>query len=133
MDELDGHRAFADRGGAALGRSGPHVAGGEDAGDAGLEQVLGVRRGAGEDEAVGVARDGVVEPFSARAGAEEEEQERERELLAACQGDGLEVPVRAMERGDLAAVADGDAVAIELVDRGSRTSSRAGPRAGAAG
>ena len=30
--------------------------------------------------------------------------------------DGLEVPVLAVERGDLASVADGDAVALELVD-----------------
>ena len=83
MDELDGHRSFADGGGAALGRAGADVAGREDAGNARLEQVVGVRCGAGEDEAVVVARDGVVEPLGARQRAEEEEQERERQALAA--------------------------------------------------
>ena len=44
MDELDGHRSFADRSGAALARAGADVAGGEDAGNARLEQVLGAGR-----------------------------------------------------------------------------------------
>src|SRR5581483_5990280 len=60
VDELDSHGSFADGRGAALGRAGADVAGGEDARDAGLEQVLAVRRGAGEDEAVLVAGDRVV-------------------------------------------------------------------------
>ena len=44
VDELHGHRALADRGGAALGRAGADVAGGEDAGHARLEQAVGCRR-----------------------------------------------------------------------------------------
>ena len=83
MDELDGHRPFADGGGAALGRPGADVAGREHAGDVGLEQVVRAGCRAGEDEAVLVAADGVVEPFGARQRAEEEEQERVREELAA--------------------------------------------------
>ena len=41
MDELHGHRSFADGGGAALAGSGADVAGREDAGHACLEQVVG--------------------------------------------------------------------------------------------
>ena len=133
MDELDGHRPFADGGGAAFGRAGADVAGREHAGNVGLEQVVRVRCGAGEDEAVVVAADGVVEPLGARQRAEEEEQEREGKALAARERDRLEVPVLAVERGDLASVANGDAVALELVDRGSRTSSRGGRRGGGGG
>ena len=48
--------------------------------------------------------------------AEEEEQEREGELFAALERDGLEVPVLAVERSDLASVANDDAVPLELVD-----------------
>src|SRR6478672_3679346 len=59
VDELNGHRAFADGGGAAFGRAGAHVTGREHAGNVGFEQVLRVRRRAGEDEAVVVAGDGV--------------------------------------------------------------------------
>ena len=83
VDELDGHCPFADGGGAAFGRAGADVTGREHAGDVGLEQVVGVRGGAGEDEAVVVAADGVVEPLGARQRAEEEEQEREGKALAA--------------------------------------------------
>ena len=114
VDELHGHRALADRGRAALSRAGADVAGGEDAGQARLEQVVGARVGAGEDEAVLVARDRVAEPLGARQRAEEEEQERERQALAVCQRDRLELAVVAVQRGDLAAVAHGDAVALEL-------------------
>ena len=70
--------------------------------------------GAGEDEAVLVALDDVTEPFGARHRAEEEEQEREPQALAVFERDRLELPVGAMEGGDLAAVANGDAVALEL-------------------
>src|SRR3954462_3808227 len=49
-DELDGHCAFADRGGAALGRSRADVAGREHAGDVGLQQVVRPGGGAGQDE-----------------------------------------------------------------------------------
>ena len=52
VDELHGHRALADGRRAALGRAGAHVARREDAGHARLEQVVGARVGAGEDEAV---------------------------------------------------------------------------------
>jgi len=45
-------------------------------------------------------------------GAEEEEEERERQLLAALQRDSFELPLRSMKSTDLAAVADGDAVAL---------------------
>ena len=48
--------------------------------------------------------------------AEEEEQERERQPLAARQRDRLELAVRAVQRGDLAAVAHGHAVALELAN-----------------
>ena len=83
VDELDSHRAFADCRGAALGRAGADVAGREHAGDIGLEQVVHVRCRAGEDEAVVVAADGVVEPLGARQRAEEKEHEREGKALAA--------------------------------------------------
>src|SRR5207247_1535013 len=83
---------------------------------AALEQVVGPGGVAGEDEAVSSARDGVVEPFRARFCAEEEEEGRELQLLAALQRDRLELPVRSVERSDLAAVADSDAVAVQVVD-----------------
>src|SRR2546423_5663803 len=38
------------------------------------------------------------------------------QLLAACQGDRLELSVRPVEGGDLTAVADDDAVTAQLVD-----------------
>jgi len=63
-----------------------------------------------------VAADGVVEPLGAGKRAEEEEEERVREELTALEGHGDEVPVLAVERRDLATVADGDAVALELID-----------------
>ncbi len=77
-------------------------------------RIAGSDAGAGEDEAVVVARDRVVEPFGARQRAEEEEQERERQALAALERDRLELAVGAVERGDLAAVAHRYAVALEL-------------------
>ena len=63
-----------------------------------------------------VALDRVIEPFGARQRAEEEEQERERQPFAALERDRFELPIGAVEGGDLAAVADGDAVALELAD-----------------
>src|SRR5207248_7690634 len=86
----------------------------EDAGDGGLEQVVRAGSGTGEDEAVVVAPDRLTEPFGARQRAEEEEQVGESEALAANERDRLELTVRAVERADLAAVAHGDAVALEL-------------------
>src|SRR5581483_138269 len=99
VDELDRHRSFADRRRAALRRSAADVARGEDAGHARLEQVVRVRGVAGEDEAVGMASDGVVQPLGARLGAEEEEEKGERKPLAALQSDGLEPSVLAVESG----------------------------------
>ena len=61
-----------------------------------------------------VARDDVAEPLGARGRAEEQEQERERQPLAVAQRHRLELAVDAVQLGDLAAVADGDAVALEL-------------------
>src|SRR5579859_4606417 len=114
VDELDGHRSLADCGGAALGRAGADVAGGENPGHACPEQSFGADRVAGEDEAVGGACDGVVEPIRVRRCAEKAEEERERKALAAGERDRFELTVGAVELGDLAAVADGDAVAVEL-------------------
>jgi hypothetical protein len=57
--------------------------------------------------------DGVVEPLDARERAEEEEHEREGEAFAARECDGVEVPVLTVERGDLASVADGDAMPLQ--------------------
>ena len=71
VDEADHRRALADRGRAALDRPGADVAGGVDAGDAGLEQALGARLGAGQHEPLVVAGDDVAEPVGARDGAEE--------------------------------------------------------------
>src|SRR5207253_2594057 len=114
VDELHGHRSLADGGGAALGRAGADVAGGENAGHARLEQVVGAGSVAGEEEAVGRACDGVVEPFRARLCAEEEEEEGERQALASLERDLFEPALRSVEGGDLAAVAHGDTVALEL-------------------
>ena len=114
MDELDGHRPFPDGGHAAFARARAHVARGEDARQGRLEQVFGACGVAGEDEALVVACDDVAEPFGARQRAEEEKQERERETLAARQSDRLELAVVAVQGGDLAAIANRDAVALEL-------------------
>src|SRR3954468_19917630 len=65
VDELDGHRALADRGGAALRRAGADTAGREHAGDARVEQVLAAGSRTGQDEAIGIARDGVAQPLRA--------------------------------------------------------------------
>src|SRR6202035_2903980 len=62
------------------------------------------------------AGDGVVEPFRARLRTEEAEQEGEWEALAVSERDRLELAVRSVEGGDLAAVADCNAVALELAD-----------------
>src|SRR5919109_3437937 len=96
VDELHGHRALAHRGCAPLRRAGADVARGEDAGDARLEQVVGMRIRAREDEAVFVAGDGVAEPFGAWPRAEEQEQERERHALTTRERDRFEVPIRAV-------------------------------------
>ena len=71
--KLHGHSSLTHGGSAALGGPGADVAGGEDAGHACLEQVVGAGCAAGEDEAVSSACDRFVEPFRARLCAEEEE------------------------------------------------------------
>ncbi len=101
---MDGHRPFTDGGGAPFGRPGADITGREHAGNIGFEQVVHVRCRARQDEAVVVAADGVVEPLGSRKGAEEEEHERERRAFAVCERDGGEVPVVAVERGDLGPV-----------------------------
>ena len=93
MDELNGHRSFAHGCGATFAGPGPDVPGGEDAGHTCLEQVVGAYGVACEDEAVGIARDGVVQPFRARLCTPEEEKGRERQQLAALQRDRLELPI----------------------------------------
>ena len=59
VDEAHHHRSLADRGRAALDRSGADVADGEDAGRARLEDALDPGSLPGEHEAVVVERDGV--------------------------------------------------------------------------
>ena len=112
VDELDGHCSFTDGSGAAFGRAGADVTGREHPRDVGLEQVVRVGCRAGEDEAVVVAADGVVEPLGAWQRAEEEEHERVSQALAALERDGLEVSVLAVERSDLALVSNDDVVSL---------------------
>ena len=82
MYELHRHGSLAHGRRAALGRTGTYVAGGEDAGHARLEEVVGVRSGTREDEAVLVAGDGIPEPLGAGHSPKEKEQEREWQTLA---------------------------------------------------
>src|SRR2546422_815098 len=85
MHELDGHRPLADRGSDAFDRVGPHVAGREYAGAAGLEQkrlplagpVRGLRqRRTGHDEALGVPLDLRREPVGPWYRADKAEHRR---------------------------------------------------------
>src|SRR5437868_12376432 len=96
VDQLHGHRSFADGGGAALGRARADVTSREGARDGGLEEVVGTRRGTGQDEALLVAGDDVVEPLGAGACAEEQEQESEWQALAGLERDRLELAVGAV-------------------------------------
>ena len=50
-------------------------------------------------------------------GAEEQEQEAERDALAVHQRHRLELTLRAVQLGDLAVIAHGDAVAVEIADQ----------------
>src|SRR6476660_8638379 len=100
VDEADDRRALPDRGCAAIDRAGADVACGEDAGGACCEQAFGAGFGAGEDESLGIARDHVAEPVGAGGGAEEEEEGRERQAFAVGEGDGLEVPLLAVQGFD---------------------------------
>src|SRR5262249_9271176 len=70
----------------------------------------------GEDEAVAVAADGVAQPLGARQRAQEEEEERVRQELAAPQRNGGQPAVLAVQRSDLAPVANDHAVPLELAD-----------------
>src|SRR5436309_1578898 len=106
MDELHCHRSFAYRGRTALRRTGAHVAGGEDAGDACLEESGDSGCFTGEDVTLLVSRDGFAEPLTARSRTEEEEHEREGEALAARKRDSLEGSLASVELGNLAAVAN---------------------------
>src|SRR5436190_17586101 len=117
VHELDGHRSLADGRRATLRRARAHVPGGENPRNARLEQVGGSGGVAGEEEAVRVPGDGVAEPLGTWSRAEEEEEERERQSRAVGERDRLEVPVAAMELGNLAAIADRNAGALELLDQ----------------
>ena len=75
MDVTEHHRTLADGRRAALDRAGAHVADRVDPRHARLEQPLGAGIGAGEDEAVLVATDGVAEPVGARDCTEEEKED----------------------------------------------------------
>jgi hypothetical protein len=91
MDELDRDGTFAYRGGDALGRPVSHVACGEDAGEAGLQQhrrtlerpAGGVRPGAvevspGEHETMIVPLDALAGPPGVWLGSDHHEQRRGR-------------------------------------------------------
>ena len=80
-------------------------------------RLVGAGGGAGEDEAPFVAMHRLVDPLGAWKRAEEQEQEREGETLAALQRDSLEPAAVAVELRDLAAVANGDARTVHLVNQ----------------
>src|SRR6476469_1298542 len=113
VDELDRHRAFADRRRAPLRGAVASIAGGEDAGNARLEQVLRSGCVAGEDETVRSTRDSLVEPLGARPRAEEEEEVGQRQLLAVLERDGAESPVASVQLRDLAVVTNADTEPVE--------------------
>ena len=94
MDELNGHCPLADAGGDTLDGTVPHISGGKDAGDAGLqEERFAVKRpvlwrlsiahqvGAGEYEAPLVALYHALQPTCMRLRANEDEQRGRRERL----------------------------------------------------
>src|SRR5205085_2014259 len=109
--------ALADRGGAALDRACPHVAGGIDARHGRLEKALRASVRAGQDEPVGIPRDRVTEPFGAGRSTEEQEQEGERKLLAVDERDRMQSPALSLEAHDFAAIAHGYSVPVERVDQ----------------
>src|SRR4029453_16525628 len=94
-----------------------HVTRCVDAGGARLQQSLYTRVLAGEDEPVLVPGDGVSDPAGAWVRSEEESQRAEREAFTALQGHRLELAVGAVQLGDLAAVANVDAGAVEVGDQ----------------
>jgi hypothetical protein len=97
VDELHGPLPFADGGGATLGRAGADVARRQDARHRRFEGFLAVGRGAGQDEPILVAFDGVTEPFGARQRAQEEEEIGEPQALAVLERERLELAVGAVE------------------------------------
>ena len=87
MDKEDGHRPLADAGGDTPDGTVPHISGGKDAGDAGLQgERFAVKRpalwrlsishqvGAGENEALLVALYHALQPTRMRLRANEDEQ-----------------------------------------------------------
>jgi len=69
MDEGHRHRAFADRQGDAPYRVVANVAGGEDAGDVGLEEVRIAVEGPARRPSARLARSGVASTWSSSAAA----------------------------------------------------------------
>jgi hypothetical protein len=108
------HRSLADGRGASLGEAGADIASRTDPWHARLQQIFATDLGTGEDEAVNVTSDHAAEPAGARACAEKQEQVGERHAFTAGERHGLELPILAVELCDLAAVTNGDAVALEL-------------------
>jgi hypothetical protein len=120
VHEAHDHRPFAHCGGAALDRARAHVADGEAARDARVRDPLLRDVVAGDDEAVLVARDRVVEPVGARRRAEEREGEIDRQAGPVLERNAVEVPVLAVQLGDFAAVADLDPEPVEVGDEVAR-------------
>src|SRR3954471_2320890 len=115
VDEPDGHRSLADRGGDALDRPGPDIADSEDPGTAGLQEIWGfavvLREGPVLDVSAGEQKSGVVgsqlafQPLGMGRSADEDEQRpgRDRAPLSGAgvgHGDRLQLALAA-ERDDL--------------------------------
>src|SRR5579871_6363434 len=107
VQHRDDLRAFADRRGNALHRSGAHVADRENAGATCLQEpALLAGIGAGQDETLAVQRDARSrKPIGIRLGADEQKQMANRPAhfrpgLASAPSNGLEQPVASLEAGD---------------------------------
>jgi hypothetical protein len=87
VDGLHRPRPLTNGGGTSLGGAGVHVPGREDAGDGGLEQVVGADRRTGENEAVVVASNHVVGPVGGGHCAEEQEREPQARVADRESGD----------------------------------------------
>ena len=133
MDELDGHRALADGGrrSAWSSRSGRR----RRRRCPGRSSRAGTRagRGAGEDEAVLVAGD--ASPSQSVHGRAPRKRNRNENGTRSPRVSvtASRCPSCSVQLGDLAAVADGDAVALELADQVVRHRLAQVRRAGAAG
>jgi hypothetical protein len=79
-----------------------------------LKQILATDRWAGEDESVLIASDPLAKPVGAWMRTEEQKQVGERQALAARKRHRFELPSLAVQLCDLAAVTNGDAVALKL-------------------